>query len=144
MRFTIAANDMQRDLVFPKLAREARKEGIDLSLELRPSGVPSVSLLRDAQTDLLLTPLPPDAPDMIQFKLFSGDMMCFFDSENTVPPSSIEEYLNAHHVTVQFALGGASNDVLKHFAFNLRHIPRPLESSSIRLGRTSHKCRRWP
>lgn len=123
MRFVVAANDMQRDLLFPQLVRDALQDGVNLSLEFKPSGVPSVSLLRDARCDLLLTPIPPDAPDMIQFKLFSGEMMCFFDGSCTRPPTSVEDYLAARHVTVQFALGGGSNDVLR--APDLPYIPKP-------------------
>ena len=48
MHFVVAANDIQRDLVFPELFRRTRADGITLSLEIKPSGVPSVSLLRDA------------------------------------------------------------------------------------------------
>ncbi|MBG6203659.1 DNA-binding transcriptional LysR family regulator [Labrenzia sp. EL_13] len=123
MRFVVAANDMQRDLLFPQLVRDALRDGVNLSLEFKPSGVPSVSLLRDARCDLLLTPIPPDAPDMIQFKLFSGEMMCFFDGSCTRPPTSVEDYLAARHVTVQFVLGGGSNDVLR--APDLPYIPKP-------------------
>ncbi len=121
MRFVVAANDMQRDIVFPQLIKDATLAGINLSLELRPSGVPSVGLLRDARCDLILTPRPPDAPDLIQQKLFSGNMMVFYDPAHRAPPRSVEEYMAADHVTVQFALGGGSNDVFK--APDLPHIP---------------------
>lgn len=123
MHFIIAANDMQRDLLFPQLVRQALQDNVDLSLEFKPSGVPSVSLLRDARCDLLLTPIPPDAPDMIQYKLFSGEMMCFFDGNSRRPPASIGDYLAARHVTVQFVLGGGSNDVLR--APDLPYVPKP-------------------
>lgn len=123
MHFVIAANDMQRDLVFPEIVRSTGHEQIALSLELIPSGVPSVALLRDARCDLILTPLPPDAPDLIQQKLFSGMMMCFFDGSQTEPPGSMRDYLDADHVTVHFALGGASDEVL--VAPELPLIPKP-------------------
>lgn len=112
MHFVVAANDMQRDLIFPELLRVSRSDGIKLSFEFKPSGVPSVSLLRDAACDLIVTPAPPDAPDMIQQKLFSGEMRCFYDESQTEPPGSLEEYMAAEHVAVHFALGGSSNDVL--------------------------------
>lgn len=123
MRFVIAANDMQRDLIFPPLLRKAKEDGVNLSLELRPSGVPSVSLLRDARCDLIVTPLPPDAPDMIQQKLFTGDMMCFYDAGFREPPDSIADYMAARHVGVQFVLGGMSSDVL--IAPDLPEKPKP-------------------
>lgn len=123
MRFVIAANDMQRDLVLPELMRGAIAGGIDLALRIEPSGVPSVSLLRDAKCDLLLTPIPPDAPDMIQLRLFSGAQMCFYDPDATDPPRTVESYLAADHVAVQFALGGGSNDLLRVSA--LPYVPKP-------------------
>jgi len=123
LHFVIAANDMQRDLILPNLAREVRKEGVKLSLEVKPSGVPSVSLLRDDRCDLILTPLPPDAPDLIQQKLFSGEMKCFYDAKHTEPPVSIEAYLAAEHVEVHFVLGGVAHDVLK--APSLPYMPKP-------------------
>lgn len=121
MRFSIAANDMQRDIIFPPLISEAWKAGIDLSLELRPSGVPSVALLRDAKCDLLLTPLPPDAPDLIQLKLFSAELMVFYDARFRTAPRTLEEYLAAKHITVNFALGGSSEEVIR--SKELRSVP---------------------
>ncbi|MCR9138771.1 MAG: LysR family transcriptional regulator [Alphaproteobacteria bacterium] len=135
MHFVIAANDMQRDLIFPEIVRSTHDQDIRLSLELIPSGVPSVALLRDSRCDLILTPLPPDAPDLIQQKLFSGMMKCFFDGEETEPPGSIQDYQLAEHVTVHFALGGASDEVL--VAPDLQHIPKPKITVSNFAGITS-------
>lgn len=123
MRFTIAANDMQRDLVFPELMRSSMEQGIKLVLEIVPSGVPSVALLRDARCDLILTPLPPDAPDLMQRKLFTGQMLCFFDGDVTEPPRTVDAYQKAQHIGVQFALGGASSEVLK--SEELPTVPTP-------------------
>lgn len=121
MKFVIAANDMQRDIIFPHLISKAWADGIDLSLEIRPSGVPSVALLRDAKCDLLLTPLPPDAPDLIQQKLFAADLMVFFDPVHGSPPKTLDDYLAARHITVNFALGGSSEEVIR--SRELPYIP---------------------
>ena len=112
MQFTIAANDMQRDLIFPRLLHESRASTIDLTLELRPSGVPSVGLLRDARCDLILTPLPPDAPDLIQRKLFTGNLKVFYDPTQRKPPETLDDYIHAGHVRVNFALGGSAEEVI--------------------------------
>jgi DNA-binding transcriptional LysR family regulator len=95
------------------LAKNARIDGISLSLELKPSGVPSVALLRDGRCDLIVTPLPPDAGDLFQQRLFSGEMKCFYDPAITTAPSTIAEYLAAEHISVRFALGGTAHDLLK-------------------------------
>ncbi|MEX3008288.1 LysR family transcriptional regulator [Hoeflea sp. TYP-13] len=113
MHFVVAANDMQRDLIFPPLLRETGAEGVRLALEFIPSGVPSVSLLRDARCQLILTPLPPDAPDLIQRRLFSGEMMCYFDGSVRKAPASWDEYRKADHIAVRFTWGGSSLEVLR-------------------------------
>ena len=113
MYFTIAANDLQRELIFPRLWREARSEKIRLKLEFIPSGIPSISLLRDARCQLILTPFPPEAPDIFQRRLFSGDMMCFYDAETRNAPTSWEEYINAEHVSVRFVGGQDSSEAIR-------------------------------
>ena len=123
MMFTIAANDMQRDLIFPKLLHKAWDQNIDLKLELLPSGVPNVGFLRDARCDLILTPLPPDAADLMQQKLFTGEMKVFYDPKKRQAPQTIDEYLAAEHVAVQFAQGGSSDEVI--VSADLTYMPKP-------------------
>lgn len=112
MHFVVAANDMQRDLIFPQLLHQAWDNNIDLKIEIRPSGVPSVGFLRDARCDLILTPLPPDAADLMQNKLFSGAMKVFYDPTVRKPPETLHDYVTARHVAVHFALGGSSDEVI--------------------------------
>ena len=112
MHFVIAANDMQRDLVFPQLLREIQAEEISVEFEFMPSGQPSVAMIRDARCQLALTPLPPDAPDIFQKSLFSGKMMCYYDGEIRSPPDNWEEYCSAEHLTVRFVGGRTSLEVL--------------------------------
>lgn len=112
MHFVIAANDMQRDLIFPQLLHSAWANDIDLTMELRPSGIPNVGRLRDARCDMILTPVPPDAPDLMQRKLFSGEMKVFYDPKHCTPPRTLDEYIHADHVGVQFALGGSAEEVI--------------------------------
>jgi DNA-binding transcriptional LysR family regulator len=123
MSFTIAANDLQRELFFPGLWREARAGHIRLRLEFVPSGVPSISLLRDARCQLILTPLPPDAPDIFQRRLITGDMMCFYDSDMRDAPTSWEEYVTAEHIAVRFVGGHDTNEAL--LGVDLTALPDP-------------------
>ena len=124
LHFKIAANDMQRDLVFPRLMRDALRDGIDLRLEIVPSGVPSVAMLRDARCDLLLTPLPPDGPDFIQRKVFTGEMRLFYDAQQREAPKTLENYIASEHIAVQFAMGGSSAQALKSSELTERPAPR--------------------
>ena len=66
--FVVAANDMQRDLIFPQLVRELDNEGVAIAFEFIPSGHPSLEMMRDARCHLALTPFPPDAPTLSRSK----------------------------------------------------------------------------
>ena len=113
LQFRIAANDMQRELIFPRLLREAQSAGIRLRMEFMPSGVPDAELLRDARVQLVVTPLPPDAPDIYQRSILQGEMMCFFDGDKRSAPKTWEEYCTSEHIAVRFARGRGSIEVLR-------------------------------
>ncbi|HJP37150.1 MAG: LysR family transcriptional regulator [Gammaproteobacteria bacterium] len=102
MRFNIAANDLQANLLFPVVLRNASAEDIDLNLSITSSGVPKANILQEGHSDLLVTPMPPIGADIIRSKLFETTYRCFFDGSVREPPRSMEEYLAARHVTVVF------------------------------------------
>ena len=103
LRFRVAANELTRDLLFPAILSDASKSGIDLFLTFMPSGVPPATLLYDSRCDLIVTPLPPGGLDIIQQKLFEGEMACYYDSAVRRPPSTWDEYKNNKHIMVRFA-----------------------------------------
>ena len=113
MQFQIAANDLQRELIFPRLLHAARAEGIRLRLTFVPSGVPDATILRSDRCQLMLTPLPPDGPDIFQKRLLTSPLMVFYDAEHRSPPASWEEYCAAEHVEVRFADGRSANAVMR-------------------------------
>ena len=128
MQFTIAANDMQRDLIFPQLLRETKEEGISIELEFMPSGQPSVTWIRDARCQLAVTPLPPDAPDIFQKPLITGEMVCYYDNEMRDPPNSLEEYYNTEHLVVRFRQGRSS--LVNLTGIDKSKMPRPVVTVS--------------
>ena len=130
MRFVIAANDMQRDLIFPKLLRDAMAEGISLELQFIPSGQPSVPWIRDSRCHLALTPLPPEASDIYQKIILRGRMMCFFDAEMSAPPQSLEDYYNAQHLNVRFMEGRTSWAIWSSKEVDKSRISRPVVTVS--------------
>lgn len=110
--FIVAANDLQRDLIFPQLLRDLHAEGISMAFEFIPSGHPTQGMMREARCHLALTPFPPDASDIVQKLLLTGPMMCFFDGSMRDPPASWQEYCAADHLAVRFPDGGSSQRAL--------------------------------
>lgn len=98
----IAANDLQRDLLLPALLDRLRAQAPGASLQVMPSGVPGAELLRDGQCQLLITPRPPDAADLMQKRLFSDHQVVFYDAAVRTSPATLAEYLAAEHVTVVY------------------------------------------
>ena len=99
---TVAANDLQRDLLLPPVLRLLRQQAPGLVLRVIPSGVPSPELLRDGHCQLLLTPRPPEAGDLLQKRLFEDHWAVFFDAQQRAAPASLSDYLAAEHVTVVY------------------------------------------
>lgn len=99
---TIAANELQRDLLLPSLLRYCRSEAPGFSMRVIPSNVPNADLLRDEQCQLVITPRPPEASDIMQKRLFEDHYRIFYDPNHATPPHTEEEYLAAEHVTVVY------------------------------------------
>ncbi len=102
----VAANDYQRDLLLPPLMRQCREAAPGLRLRVIASGTPSVEILRDGRCDLVLTPLPPNGPDILQKKLFADQAVCFYDARCRQAPQSLQAYREAPHITVAFEAEG--------------------------------------
>ncbi|WP_170370940.1 LysR family transcriptional regulator [Ruegeria arenilitoris] len=117
----IATNDMPRELIFPQLLRRARADGVRLRLGFMPSGVPDPELLRSDRCQLMLTPLPPDGPDIFQKLLVSSPLMVFYDAERRDPPADWADYCASDHVEVRFPDGR-----------NARAVMRGVDQSQIR------------
>jgi DNA-binding transcriptional LysR family regulator len=100
--YTIAANDFQRDLLLPTLFERLHTQAPGLSLRVINSGVPTVEMLRDEQCQLVISPRPPDASDVLQKRLFESAYRVFFDNACRSAPSSLEEYQSAEHITVSY------------------------------------------
>jgi len=99
---TIAANDLQRDLLLPTVLRRARSRSPGLGLRVIPSGVPTAEMLRDGECQLVLSPRPPEAADLLQKRLFEDHYRVFFDDSQRDAPKDLADYLAAEHVTVLY------------------------------------------
>jgi DNA-binding transcriptional LysR family regulator len=112
---TIAANDLQRDLLLPGLLRRLRAQAPGLRLRVIPSGAPRAALLRDGGCDLLLTPRPPEGSDIVQRRLFEDRYAVFFDARQRAAPVDVADWLAADHVSVAYE-DGRGLDIDAHLA----------------------------
>ncbi|AOW14117.1 transcriptional regulator [Hydrogenophaga crassostreae] len=101
-RYTIAANDFQRDALLPALATCLREQAPGVALRIIPSGVPTLEMLRDGACDLAISPRPPDGTDILQKRLFEDQYRVYFDPAMRAAPRSLSEYLAADHITVLY------------------------------------------
>jgi DNA-binding transcriptional LysR family regulator len=99
---TIAANDLQRDLLLPSLLRYARAQAPGLSLRVIRSGVPHPEMLREEHCQLIITPRPPEGSDILQKRLFEDSYRVFYDASQRKAPTTLEDYLASDHVTVLY------------------------------------------
>lgn len=99
---TIAANDLQRDLLLPALLRRLAGRAPGLSLRVIPSGVPGLEMLRDEHCQLVISPRPPEAADVMQKRLFEDGYRVFYDAAARPAPRDEADYLAAEHLTVLY------------------------------------------
>ena len=98
--FTIAANDLQRDLLLPQLLNRLRAQAPGVTLRVIPSDVPSAEMLRAQDCQLVISPRPPDATDIKHKRLFADHYRVFYDPTVRKPPRSRKAYEAAEHITV--------------------------------------------
>jgi len=99
---TVAANDLQRDLLLPTMLQRLRQQAPGLTLRVIPSGVPQAEMLRDGHCQLIISPRPPEVADLLQKRLFEDRYVVFFDAAVRRAPVDRAEYLAAEHVTVVY------------------------------------------
>ncbi|MCZ2723451.1 LysR family transcriptional regulator [Marinomonas sp. 15G1-11] len=103
LEFKIAANDFQRSLIFPTLLNRLHKSGVDAQLHFIASGIPDASLLRQEKCQLMVTPFPPEGPDIYQLKLFDDHLMCFYDATMRKAPKTWKEFYASDLIEAKFS-----------------------------------------
>jgi len=101
-QITIAADDMQRDLLLPALLKRLKQEAPALTLRVIASGIPTLDMFRTNQCVLAISPRPPDGIEIFQKRLFEDRYVVFYDGKQRQAPGNMEEYSAAEHVTVSY------------------------------------------
>lgn len=101
-RFVIAANDFQRDLLLPRLLTRLREKSPGVTLGVIPSDVPDATMLREERCQLVISPRPPEADDILHKRLFQDRYRVFYDADRRQAPTTLTDFLAAEHVTVRY------------------------------------------
>lgn len=99
---TIAAGDLQRDLLLPTLFERLRQDAPQLKLRVIPSNIPGVEMLRQDRCLLAISPRLPEGADIMHRRLFETRYSVFYDAAARQAPRGLEDYLAAEHVTVVY------------------------------------------
>ncbi len=103
LEFTIAANDFQRELIFPDLSRQLIEEGIDVRFRFIPSRNQANELLQQSRCHLVVTPYPPEGANIFQTRLFDDQSVCFYDGRRRRPPKTRQAFLDSDYIEVRFS-----------------------------------------
>lgn len=101
--YTIAANDLQRDVLLPSLMQKLRQQAPHLVLRVIPSDVPNADMLRQQHCQLILSPRPPEGTDLMQKRLFTDRYRVYYDPQKRSAPMSKKDYLSAEHISVLYS-----------------------------------------
>lgn len=105
LEFTVAANDFQRDLIFPAMLRDLQLEGVDIQCHFIASGIPATNLLHQSRCQLMITPYPPSGEDIYQTRLFDDELVCFYDAKMRSAPKTLADFLASDRIDVRFDEG---------------------------------------
>ncbi|TWU03035.1 HTH-type transcriptional regulator LeuO [Symmachiella macrocystis] len=123
MEFTIAANDFPIHFIFPNLLKELSEDGIHPRIRFIPSGIPSVSVLRASRYRMLITPTPPNDPELKKESLIRSKMEIFFDASVRKPPRTRKQFSESRYVEVRFSDTEASLMALPGFDVSRMNPP---------------------
>jgi DNA-binding transcriptional LysR family regulator len=111
---TVAANDFQRELLLPQWFAALRVLSPHVHWSVVHSGVPSAAWLRDDRVQMLITPRPPEATDIVQTRLFVDEYVVVYDPAKREAPTTPKAFSVADHATVVYE-GGRVLEVDAHW-----------------------------
>lgn len=100
--YQISANDYQSTLILPKLYRHIMPMVDELRLNIKPSEVPNIDILRSNHVDLMFSPLAPDHNDIMATRIYSDHATCLYDSRVRDAPTRFRDFEQASFVSLTF------------------------------------------
>ena len=94
-----------------ELLRRLRDRAPGLGLRVIDSGVPRAEMLRDGQCQIVISPRPPDAADLVQKRLFEDRYAVFYDAKpiNVRDLPLLVNYPGSKYPKVAFAKPGQAH-----------------------------------
>lgn len=101
--FRVSANDFERAVIAPHLARRFFQEAPNAKLSFANTWGDIEEHLRKREWDLVITPRRvPDVHDLYGLKLFEERYACFFDGSVLDPDAVVHSYGEQLHAVVRF------------------------------------------
>lgn len=103
-RFCLSANDLERQLIAPRILPVMLEEAPRASLRLTGTRTNFIERLRARDFDVVVTPLtPPDLLDFHSATLFEDQFKVYFDPKQLKPEDVRRSYHELDHAVVQFS-----------------------------------------
>lgn len=102
VHYKIATNDAIRDLLLPRLYRNLQQQSPMVTLEVLAAEVPHIEDFRDHQVDIILSPIVPTHGDLMVKRLFSDEMLCFYDDTVRRKPTKRKDFQTARYISLSF------------------------------------------
>lgn len=100
LHITVGTSDFLRDLLLPEFYRQVSVAVRELSMETIVDEVPSLMLLRNGTADLLLSPIAQEGSDILQKRLLSDQLRCFYDSDARECPRTLADFRQARYISL--------------------------------------------
>ena len=71
-------------------------------MQVISAGWPAAEPLREQRCDMILTPRPPEATDILQKRIMVDRYACFFDASHRSAPATPAEFAESQHIVIVF------------------------------------------
>lgn len=118
--FRVSANDFERRILAPGVARKIFSEAPKASLSLSNTLDRIEERMRRRELDVVISPIaPPDVHDFYSEHLFDDQFVCFFDGDQLRAKDIQRRYCELQHAIVRFTGDGTSAVDMRLYSLGL-------------------------